>query len=151
MVYLSKFDSTLLIVGIGSLVSFYGLLLFGIEWYRKQDASFIFKSVTFLFLGEFIDDSVGFYGRWISIFDPATQFQNFRDTYLWSSKYVITILVMFGIVVYMTLRKKKSKESVEEAIRLAEEQATTARKLVVTGNLAAHKLLYVENNIAYVL
>lgn len=111
MFILDKIDSTFVALFLSAIVSLYGILLFGYEWWRKKEASFIFKSITILFVGEFLDNAIGAYGRWMSLNLPWSNFGEFRTSWVWSGKYYITTTVLTLICWYITKKMLTARKN----------------------------------------
>ena len=150
MIDLSKIDSVVIVLFCSSLISLYGLCLFGYEWWRRKKASFIFKSVTILFFGEFIDASIGCYGRLLSTFDKST-YEILRVSYLWTGKYFITTAVMFTICLYMTNKIRQALNDADPTYDALEERKLVALKLLEAQKREASKLLSEQKTVAFKL
>ena len=126
-IILNKIDIALVAIFLMVVISLYGFCLFGYEWWRKKEASFIFKCITILFLGQFVDNVVGFYGRYTSIFVSFVEFERIRLSFFWSIKDIINIIVLFLICLYMTKRLFIKVDYIAEAQTVLSKQEILAR------------------------
>ena len=150
MIDLSKIDSTIIVLFCSSLISLYGFCLFGYEWWRRKKASFIFKSITILFLGEFTDASIGCYGRLLLTFDKSA-YEILRVSYFWTGKYFITTIVMLVICWYMTNKMRQAISDADPTYDMLVERKNVALKLLEEQKIEANKLLSEQRTAAFKL
>jgi hypothetical protein len=148
---LNKIDISLISIFLTSIISLYGIVLFGYEWWRRKQASFIFKSVTFLFVGQFIDNCIGFYGRWLSLFVSFNDFATLRLSPVWAVKDIITGVVLFVICWYMTKKMKQSMHDAEPAYEILDKQRVAALNMLNDHKNAAKTLLSEQRTAAFKL
>lgn len=95
-------DATFVQYFIAVLVAVYGSGLFTWWWAKHQKASFVFMCVTMMFVGDIIERSIQLYARYIRLTTCTVDFS--ATSPVWAYKGLVSTLVSFAVVIYMTGR-----------------------------------------------
>ena len=95
-------------------ISIIGAVLFINEWIRKKSASYMFKCITFLFIGSAIHQVINAYVRMLKFIDVDAYLCSV-NAWWWHSRMLVLIIIYCTIVIVVTRRiYKRGNDNGEE-------------------------------------
>ena len=98
-----KFDITLYLYGVETVMALYGFCLFSWWWIKVKKASPMYVYVTLMFLSIFLRTSVSTYARWLRCNEPGCYY-DFMTGWVWSGRLYLQIIITGAIISHMSYR-----------------------------------------------